>query len=59
MPYMLMDIRDTDLVGNVLKSVKSHVVSHFAAYTAVDFAANQGQAEDNLYGECDRNEKYC
>ena len=41
MPYMQMDITDTDSVGNVLKSVKPDVVIHCAAWTAVDLAEDE------------------
>lgn len=45
MPYMPMDITDTDSVGNVLKSVKPDVVIHCAAWTAVDLAEDEDKQE--------------
>ena len=45
MPYMQMDITDTDSVGNVLKSVRPDVVIHCAAWTAVDLAEDEDKQE--------------
>ena len=45
MPYVQMDITDADSVGNVLRSVKPDVVSHCAAWTAVDLAEDVDKQE--------------
>ena len=45
MPYMPMDITDTDSVGNILRSVNPDVVIHCAAWTAVDLAEDEDKQE--------------
>lgn len=45
MPYMQMDITDTDSVSKVLRAVKPDVVIHCAAWTAVDLAEDVDKQE--------------
>ena len=45
MPYMQMDITDTDSVSKVLRAVKPDVVIHCAAWTAVDLAEDEDKQE--------------
>lgn len=45
MPYMPMDITDTDSVSKVLRAVKPDVVIHCAAWTAVDLAEDVDKQE--------------